>query len=87
MTSGISLRWSIVRSIAMTGVIPLPAVRNRIFFGGGSGSAKLPWGAARRTIVPAGTPPTMCVDRKPSGIAFTVIEMSFSFQLGDDVSE
>ena len=65
------------RSIAMTGVIPLPAVTNSILAGGGSGSAKSPLGAARRTIVPGFTPFTRWVDRKPSGVALTVMEMSF----------
>src|SRR6478736_6092124 len=36
---------------------------------------KLPAGAANRTIVPGATPPTRWVDRKPSGIALTVMVM------------
>ena len=76
-----------VRNIAITGVIPLPAVTKRILSGGGSGNAKFPCGAASRTIVPDGTPLTMCVDRKPSGIAFTAMEISFLDLSGGDVSE
>ena len=41
--------------------------------GAGSGITKLPCGAANRTIVPGATPPTRWVDRKPSGMAFTVM--------------
>src|ERR1700739_4275061 len=62
-----------VRSIDITGVIPEPAVRNRIDGGAGSGSTKLPGGAASRTMVPGSTPATRWVDRKPSGIALTVM--------------
>ena len=36
---------------------------------------KLPCGAASRTMVPGATPPTRWLDRKPSGIALTVIVM------------
>ena len=55
------------RSIAISGVMPLPALTNRIFGGGGSGSAKSPLGAASRTIVPGVTPLTRCEDREPFG--------------------
>ena len=64
-----------MRSIDITGVIPEPAVRNRIFAGAGSGNTKLPCGAASLTMVPGATPPTRCVDRKPSGMALTVMVM------------
>ena len=73
--------------MAMTGVMPLPAVMSSSLAGGGSGSAKSPLGAARRTIVPDLTPFTRCVDRKPSGVALTVIEMSFLSRRGTEVSE
>ena len=43
-------RRSRVRSIAITGVMPLPPTRNSIRAGGGSGSTKSPSGAASRTI-------------------------------------
>ncbi len=43
-TSGMVPRRCRVRSIDMTGVIPLPPVQNRIFAGGGSGSTNSPWG-------------------------------------------
>src|SRR5947209_6589977 len=71
-----SVIWSrrtSVRSIDITGVMPEPAVTNSTAGGAGSGSTKLPCGRASRTIVPGLTPSTRCVDRKPSGIAFTVI--------------
>src|ERR1700760_785366 len=57
----------------MTGVTPDPAVINRIDGGAGSGRTKLPWGAASRTMVPGSTPATRWLDRKPSGIALTVM--------------
>ena len=63
------------RNIAITGVMPLPAVMNSSVGGGGLGSAKSPLGAARRMMVPGSTPLTKWADRKPSGVAFTVIEM------------
>ena len=71
----------------ITGVRPLPAVRNSTFSGGGLGSTKSPFGAARRTTVPGGSPPTRWPDRKPSGIALTVIEMVPSPCVGTEVSE
>ena len=73
-----SVTWSrrtSVRSIDITGVIPEPPVMNNTDGGAGSGSTKLPCGAASRTIVPGATPPTRCVDRNPSGMALTVIVM------------
>ena len=51
-TSGIVPRRSRVRSIAITGVIPLPPTRKSILAGGGSGSTKSPSGSASRTMVP-----------------------------------
>jgi hypothetical protein len=68
-------RRTSVRSIDITGVTPEPAVRNSTDAGAGSGITKLPCGACRRTIVPAAMPSTRCVDRKPSGMAFTVMAM------------
>ena len=66
-------------------------MRNSTAAGAGSGITKLPCGAASRTIVPGATPPTRCVDRKPSGIALTVIvmvrERLMSWCTGLDVSE
>lgn len=76
-----------VRNIAITGVIPLPAVMNRTLAGGGSGSAKSPLGAASRTMVPDLTPLTRWVDRKPSGVALTVIVMFVLSRRGIDVNE
>ena len=71
----------------MTGVIPLPAVMNRSDSGGGFGSAKSPLGDASRMMVPGSTPLTRWADKKPSGVAFTVIEMFSSPRSGTEVSE
>ena len=76
-----------MRSIAITGVMPLPATRNRIFSGGGSGSTKSPLGAASRMIVPGSRPSTRWAERKPSGIARTVIAMVRPDFLGGDDTE
>ena len=64
-----------MRSIAITGVMPLPPTRNSIFCGGGSGSTKSPSGSASRTMVPGSRPSTRWDDSCPSGIARTVIAM------------
>ena len=85
--SGVCPRAVRVRSIAISGVMPLPALMNRIFSGGGSGSAKSPFGVANRTMVPGSTPLTRCEDRKPSGVALTVIVMSLDSRRGTDVRE
>ena len=71
----------------MIGVIPLPAVRKRIFFGGGSGSTKSPCGGASRTMVPGATPRTRCWERKPSGCALMVTERWPASRLGGEVRE
>ena len=86
MSQSCPLAW-MDRSIAITGVTPLPAVMSSSFAGGGSGSLKSPFGDAKRTMVPPFTPFTRCVDRKPSGVALTVIEISFSSRTGMEVSE
>ncbi len=57
-TSGRVPRRSRVRSIAITGVTPLPPTRKRIRAGGGSGSTKSPSGSASRTMVPGASPLT-----------------------------
>lgn len=75
------------RSIAMIGVMPLPAVMNSSDSGGGSGSVNSPCGAASRMIVPGSTPSTRWVDRNPSGVAFTVIEISSRSGSGTEVNE
>ncbi|SKY04697.1 Uncharacterised protein [Mycobacteroides abscessus subsp. abscessus] len=82
-------RCRIMRSIEMIGVRPLPAVRKSTLSGSGSGRTNSPWGAANRTTVPGSSPLTRCVDRKPSGIALTVIAMvpSVRVRSGTDVSE
>lgn len=71
----------------MIGVMPLPAVMNSSDSGGGSGKVNSPCGAANRMMVPGSTPSTRCVDRKPSGVALTVIEISPSACSGTEVSE
>ena len=77
-----------VRSIDITGVIPEPAVRNSTDGGGGSGRTKLPCGAANRTTVPGRTPLTRWVDRKPSGMALTVmLRVRDPVARGGEVSE
>src|SRR3982074_2892129 len=87
--SALCLREFRVRNMAITGVMPLPAVTNRILAGGGggAGSPHSPFGEARRTMVPGCTPFTRCVDRKPSGVAFTVIVMFLLSRRGIDVNE
>ena len=66
-------RRSRVRSIDITGVMPLPATRKRVLGGGGLGSVNSPAGEASRTMVPGARPRTRWSERKPSGIARTVI--------------
>jgi hypothetical protein len=87
MMSGLSPRCLSERNIAITGVMPLPAVTNSNLAGAGLGRAKLPLGAASRTTVPGSTPLTRCDDKKPSGVALTVIEINFLSRRGIDVSE
>ena len=86
-TSGMVPRRSRVRSIAITGVIPLPPTRKSIRSGGGSGSTKSPSGRARRTIVPGARPLTRWADSSPSGIARTVIEMVRPLRCGGELTE
>ena len=76
-----------MRSIAITGVIPLPPTRKRIRAGGGSGSTKSPSGAASRTIVPGSQPLTRWEERKPSGIARTVIDKVRPLRRGGELME
>ena len=73
--------------MAITGVMPLPATRNRIFSGGGSGSTKSPLGSASRMMVPGSRPLTRCEDRNPSGIARTVMAMVRPSRFGTDETE
>ena len=81
------VRRSRVRSIAITGVIPLPPTRKNIFAGGGSGSTKSPLGSASRTIVPGASPRTRWSERNPSGIARTVIAMVRPRRRGGELTE
>jgi len=71
----------------ITGVMPEPAVRKSTFAGGGSGRVKAPCGAASLTTVPGSRPLTRCPDRKPSGMALTVMEMRPSPCSGVEVRE
>ena len=66
------------RSIAMTGVMPLPARdEQQSSPAAGRVARSRPWGPRGERSFPGCTPFTRCVDRKPSGVALTVIEMSF----------
>ena len=76
-----------MRSIAITGVTPLPPTRKSIRSGGGSGSTKSPSGSASRTIVPGSSPLTRCAESSPSGIARTVIEMVRPRRFGGELTE
>ena len=80
-------RRTSVRSIDITGVMPEPAVTNSTAGGAGSGSTKLPCGKASRTIVPGITPSTKWVDKKPSGIALTVMVTVRALRCGLEVNE
>jgi hypothetical protein len=80
-------RRSSVRSIDITGVMPLPPTRNSVLAGGGSGSVNSPAGAASRTIVPGASPRTRWSERKPSGMARTVIVMSPRLCVGTELRE
>ena len=71
----------------ITGVMPLPAVRNSTLAGGGSGRMKSPLGAAKRTMVPGSRPLTRWLEMKPSGVAFTVMEMCPWSRRGVEVRE
>ena len=76
-----------MRSIAITGVMPLPAARKSTFSGGGSDITKSPLGAASRMIEPGSRPETRWEDKKPSGIARTVIEIVRPLRLGGEEIE
>ncbi len=86
-TSGMVPRRSRVRSIAITGVTPLPATRNSIRSGGGSGSTNSPLGSASRTMVPGSSPFTRWADRSPSGMARTVIVIVRMLRRGGELTE
>ena len=86
-TSGTVPRRSSVRSMEITGVIPLPPTRNSIRAGGGLGSTKSPAGAASRTIVPGARPRTRWSERNPSGIARTVIVIVLRSCSGGELRE
>ena len=61
------------RSMPMTGVMPLPAVRNSSFSGTGRGSTNSPAGGPIRSSVPTGVWWASAPDTVPPGTAVTVI--------------
>ena len=87
IVSGMSPWLSSERSMLMIGVMPLPALMNRIFSGTGSGSRKSPSTPPRPTIAPCGPLRTRYGETTPSSTFLTVIEMQPSSRLGSEVSE
>jgi len=71
----------------ITGVTPLPAVRNSSFGGTGRGSTNQPSGWVSRRSTPGAILPTRCGETAPSGTALTVIVMQPSPRSGADESE
>ena len=78
---------SALRSIPITGVMPLPAVTNRTFAGAGVGSTKSPVGWSSCTTVPGVVRRTRWLLTTPSGIALTVTVMQPSVRCSGEVSE
>ena len=70
-TSASSPWW--LRSIPMTGVMPLPAVRKRTLAGAGLGRVKSPVAWSSMTRVPALASRTRWFETLPSGIALVVM--------------
>jgi hypothetical protein len=64
-----------LRSMPITGVMPLPAVRNRTLAGLSGGRVKSPAAWSSMIIVPGVAWCTRCWLTLPSGMALTVIEM------------
>ena len=71
----------------MMGVMPLPALMNRIFSGTGSGSRKSPSTPPSPTRLPMGPLGHQDGETLPSSTRLTVIEMQPSSRLGSEVSE
>lgn len=71
----------------MTGVIPLPAVRNRILAGGGRSRVNSPVAASSDTMVPAAACRTRWWETMPPGTALTVIDRHLSARPGAEVIE
>ena len=69
----------------MTGVMPLPAVRNSSFSGTGSGSTNSPAGGPIRSRAPTGVRWASAPDTVPPGRAVTVTASSGS--AGREVAE
>ena len=72
-TSASSARW--LRSIPMTGVMPLPAVRKRTLAGAGVGRVNSPVAWSSMTRVPGAVARTRWLLTLPSGIALVVMAM------------
>ena len=83
-TSGMASRRCSVRSIDITGVIPLPPSRRGSWPAGDQGGRTHPGAMPSRTMVPASSRRTRCSERNPSGIALTVIVSSPSRWLRPD---
>ena len=82
-----SPRAAMLRSIPITGVMPLPAVRNRILAGGWSPRVNSPAAWSSWTTVPTVARRTRWLLTLPSGMAFTVIAMQPSRRWVFEVSE
>lgn len=76
-----------LRSIDITGVMPLPAVTKSNRAGRISGSTNRPLGWLSRTIPPGRSRRTTCRDTNPPGPAFTVMVTRPSGRPGGDDSE
>lgn len=71
----------------MIGVMPLPALRKSIRWGGGSGSVKVPSTPPRRTIAPGRAALTRKGETTPLGSSSGVMEMKPSGRPGSEVIE
>ena len=80
-------RRGVLRSMPITGVMPLPAVTNRTLAGPPAGRTKSPAAWSSCTSVPGRARRTRWLLTLPSGIALTVIAMQPSAAVGGEVSE
>ena len=71
----------------ITGVMPLPAVRNRILRGVAAGKVNSPAAWSSWTMVPTVARRTRWLETLPSGMALTVIAMQPSARSVSEVSE
>jgi len=81
------LRANRLLSIAITGVMPLPAVRKSRRGGSGSGRTNSPSGRLSLTIVPGAARRTRWFETRPPAIALTVIVIRPSARSGGDEIE